>query len=365
MKLNTSVENIKEYIIIAEHGVGKNITLPILSNILLIASGNTLKIRSTNLNIGIEITLAVKIEKDGVCAVPGSTLVSFINSLQPKDIIEFEIINQNLSLKTKHTNTLIKTIPYEDFPTIPKVTGQSFKIKTNLFVQGIQGVLYATAQSDIKPEMASVYVYQKEDSLVFVATDSFRLAEKKIKVKNIYDFQPLLIPNKNGSEIVKVFGNDEGECEIFYSKNQIGITNEHIYFSSRIIDGVFPDYEQIIPKQPTTETIILKQDLLNALKLATVFTDKFNQITFSVKPNKKEFGLFTKNSERGENTIFLTTTLSGETVEVNLSGRYLLDCLQYLSADSVSLSFSGPQKPISIKGISDQTFQYLIMPMNR
>jgi DNA polymerase-3 subunit beta len=135
---------------------------------------------------------------------------------------------------------------------------------------------------------------------------------------------------------------------------------------SRVIDGVFPDYRQIIPKGYATEAVVLKQDLLNALKISNIFSDKFNQIHLTIDPKGKIFQIQTKNSDVGENVTNVDAALTGDKVEINFNYRYISDCFQSIDADSVSLQFGGMNRPMVIRPVSgDQTFMYLAMPMNR
>ena len=147
-------------------------------------------------------------------------------------------------------------------------------------------MFYSGAVSEIKPEISSVYIYSDSDDLIFISTDSFRLAEKKIRLKKILDVPGIIIPLKNIPEIIRFFSDSEQEIKIDFNKNQISFTQDDIYITSRLIDGIFPDYKQIIPNETSTEVIVLKQDLLNALKLSNVFSDKFNHVILVVKQNK-------------------------------------------------------------------------------
>ncbi|MCX6757494.1 MAG: DNA polymerase III subunit beta [Candidatus Nomurabacteria bacterium] len=365
MKLECNFEKLKNSIGQVEKVTGKNLTLPILSSILLIASGKTLKLRATNLSVGVEIEIPAKIEKEGVIAVSGSVLSNvFSNIFQTENIILEESEN-NIIIKTKKSKIKLKCQPYEDFPTIPVVSGDSFNIDSTKLVDGIKSVYYSSAVSDIKPEISSVYVYSNEDSLVFVSTDSFRLAEKKVKIKGIVDVSGILLPFKNIPEIIRIFGDIKGDLTVFFNKNQISIAFEGVYFTSRVIDGIFPDYKQIMPKENTTEAIILKQDLLSALKLSNIFSDKFNQLNLVIKPKEKVFEISSSNSIVGENNTTLDAALTGENVELSFNYKYFLDCLTSVNSDSLSLKLNQANRPMVISGVSDTSFTYLIMPMNR
>lgn len=365
MKLECQVEKLKSGVSQVERVTGKNLTLPILSSILLIASSKSLKLRATNLSLGIEVEIPAKVDKEGVVAVSGSTLSGIFTNMSQNDTVNIEEDNGNLIIKTKKNKIKLKCQPSDDFPTIPRVAGSTFEIEAKKVLDGIKSVYYSSSPSDIKPEISSVYIYTDEDNLVFVSTDSFRLAEKKIKVKKIEEISGILIPFKNVSEIIRVFGEVDGTIEVCFNKNQISFSTANIYLTSRVIDGLFPDYRQIIPKSSETNAVVLKQDLLNALKLSNIFSDKFNQINLTINPKDKIFELSSLNNDVGENKTNLDANLSGDEVSLSFNYKYFLDCFQSISTDSVNLKFSGPSLPIVVSPVGDQSFTYLIMPMNR
>ena len=365
MKLECKTEEIKQKISQIEKITGKNLTLPVLNSILLIASGKSLKLRATNLSLGIEVEIPAKIEKEGILAVSGSVLNGVFSNIFQNEGVYLEGVDGNLLIKTKKSLIKLKGQAHDDFPTIPRVTGANFEIESKKIIDGIKSVYYSSSPSDIKPEISSVFVYTNEENLVFVSTDSFRLAEKKIKTKGLEEISGILIPFKNVSEILRIFEDFLGVIKVRFNKNQISFSSDNIYLTSRIIDGAFPDYRQIIPKNPTTSAVILKQDLLNALKLSNIFSDKFNQVNLMIKPKEKIFELSSSNNDIGENKTNLDATLTGENIELSFNYRYFLDCFQSITTDSVSIKLSGVGSPILISPIGDTSFTYLIMPMNK
>ncbi len=365
MKIECSIEKIKKALSSVERVTGKNLTLPVLSSILWVATNKSLKLRATNLNIGVEIEVPAKIEEEGTVAVRGDILSSLFSVLQGESSVKFELTNNNLSVKTKTNSILLKSIPHDDFPTIPLIKGQEIVIPNKKFIDGIKSVYYSSAVSEIKPEIGSVYIYLDDDMLVFVATDSFRLAEKKVKIKQKLNFDNILIPFKNITEIIKIFDGIDNDLKINIQKNQISLSLENIYLTSRVVDGNFPDYKQIIPKIPTTKAIVLKQELLSSLKISNLFSDKFNQIVLNIKPKDKKFEIESKNNDIGENISLVDGALSGEEVSANFNYKYVLDCFQSIEADSLSLELSGNNKAMIIRGVGDTSFLYLVMPMNR
>ena len=366
MKIECIKEKLHIAISKAEKIVSKNINLPVLSCLLLETKGNNLIIRSTNLDLGLEISIPVKVEEDGKVAVPANIISSFLNSVSDDKNIFLETIDNVLKIKTQSSVANIKTLSSDDFPTIPLVDNdKTYKINSKDLVNGIKSVIYSSSLSSVKPELSSVCMYTNDDNLIFVATDSFRLAEKIIKIKKNIELNNILIPFKNAVDILKILENTDSEVEINSTKNQISFVFGGVYLVSRVIDGAFPDYKQILPKEEKTKVTLLKQDLINSLKISNIFSDNFNQMNIKVAKGEKDIEVKTKNNSIGENINKIEAIIEGESVEVNFNYKYIIDCLSSIGSDSVSLSFNGVNKPLVVKGSSDKTFTYLVMPMNR
>ncbi len=366
MKIECIKEKLHVAVSKAEKIVGRNSNIPILSCLLFETKGNNLVIKSTNLDLGLEITIPVKILEQGKVAVPATILSSFLNNINDDKNVFLETKENILNIHTQNSEVNIKTISFEDFPTIPYIeNGKIIKIHSKDFINGIKSVIYSASLSSVKPELSSVYMYSIEDQLFFVATDSFRLAEKTIKTKKNTAIHGILMPFKNAADTLKIIDTIDEEIEINSTKNQISLTFNGMYLVSRVIDGVFPDYKQIIPKEEKTKVTVLKQDLINTLKISSIFSDNFNQINISIAAGEKYVEIKTKNANIGENTNKIEATVEGESVEVNFNHRYIVDCLNSISSDSISLFFNGINKPLVIRGTSDKTFMYLVMPMNR
>jgi DNA polymerase-3 subunit beta len=366
MKIECIKEKLHVAVSKAEKIVSKNINLPVLSCLLFETKGNNLIIRSTNLDLGLEISIPVKIEEEGKVAVPASIISGFLNSVNDDKNIFLETNENILKIQTQSSVANIKTLPFDDFPTIPLIDeDKTYKINSKDLVSGIKSVIYSASLSSVKPELSSVCLYTNNDNLIFVATDSFRLAEKIIKIKKNIELNNVLIPFKNAVDILKILDNTDSEIDISATKNQISFVFNGVYIVSRVIDGVFPDYKQILPKEEKTKIVLLKQDLINSLKISNIFSDNFNQMNINIVKGKKEIEVKTKNNTVGENVNKIDAVIEGEDINVNFNYKYIVDCLSSIVSDSVSLTFNGVNKPLIIKGESDKTFTYLVMPMNR
>lgn len=366
MKIECIKTKLEQALIKTERVVAKHATLPVLECVYLEAKGAMLTLRATNLDIGVEVTLPVKVITEGVVAVPGNIFLRAIAGGTEDDVVTLDVASGNLAVASGKSSTVIKSLPHDDFPTIPHIAGESvFKLSNDVLIKGLKNTWYSASVSAVKPELGSVYMYSKGSDMVFVATDSFRLAEKTLPVKIGSDVEGVLIPSKNIPDIIKGVEEGEGEVEVDISQNQIAFTYEDTYITSRLIDGSFPDYKQIIPKKYGTTIVVLKQDLITTLKKATIFSGKFHQVTFSINPNEKTIIVKSQNPDVGENTDEIQGTIEGDGIDINFNHKYIMDCLQSIESDSVSLELSGPGKPMVIKGVGNSSFFYLVMPMNR
>jgi DNA polymerase III subunit beta len=366
MKIEAIKETLSDAVTKAEKIAGRSATLPILKGLHLAAKDNVLEIKATNLDLGITISVPVKMKEEGEVVVPANILSSFLNSLSKEKSVTLESEDQTLRVSTSSVNTVIKTLPGDEFPLIPKIDDEeAFSMPARDFVLGIRSVAYAAAIGSIKPELSSIYIYYEEDKLVFVATDSFRLAEKKIKVKKIPHFKSLLIPEKNAVEIARIFEGLKDDLSISIGENQIAFYGGNTYLVSRIIDGSFLDYRQVIPKETSSSVVVLKQDLAATLKTSLVFSDNFNQLLINLSPEEKKFEIQSKNNDVGESVAAIEAVLEGENLSTSVNHRYFVDCFQSIAGDTISLRFSGSDRPIVVEGAGDKSFIYLVMPMNR
>lgn len=365
MRIEGVKEKIQEAVSYVARFSGKHPTLPVLNTVFCEAKGTFLILRATNLDIGIQIKIPVKVITEGSVAIPTQTLSTLLSTIQTKQI-DFEEKNGNIIISSGSYKTIIKCLPKEDFPTLPIVSdGEKIVMEGEKLSSGIESVAYSASVSEIKPELSSVYIHPEQNTIVFVSTDSFRLAEKKIQIKGIKDFNGIIIPYKNAIEIARVFKGTNKEITVLFSKHHISLSSDNIHITSRLIDGTFPDYKQIIPKEEKTRVVALKEDVVQSIKITNVFANKFNQVTLKVKPKEKLFIMESKNSDIGESSVSVDAALSGEDVELNVNHRYFADCIPFIHQDSVALSFNGPGKPIIVQGASDTSFTYLVMPMNR
>lgn len=365
MQFTTPKEKIQNAVLIAERVVGKKESLPVLSCILL-EIGTDLTVRATNLEAGVEIAVPGEVGEKGTVAVPAGILSQTLRAVSG-DRVTLRMEGANLHIESRGSKTLIKAVLHDEFPHISasKDTKRTVSLAREPLLNALQSVAYAASTSMIRPELGSVYMKVEEGKLTAVATDSFRLAEKTTDASGKGDDE-VLIPLKHVQEMIHLLEKtSEESVSLFIDESQLLLTAGSIRFVSRVVDGTFPNYKEIIPKSFTTEVTVLKGDFAEALRKARVFSGTDQYVGFHVYPKKRVFDITAQSASIGEMSDSLEGALSGDDIDVNFHIGYITDCLQSIQADSLMLGFAGPGKPVVIRGVSDASFTYLAMPLNR
>jgi len=373
MKLLIPQEKLKQGLNIVEKISSKSLTLPILNNILIGTEKNFLNLAATDLEIGINWWVLSKIEKEGKIVVPSRLLFSFINLLPSKNV-NLEIKGSNLIVECDNYKTQIKGLNAEEFPIIPKITeGESIVIDNASFCQNLSQVADIAVPSTTRPEISGVYFLFQKDLITIAATDSFRLGEKKIflKRKSSLDKEySLILPQKTVKEIVNIFGEKKGDLKIYFSSNQVMFESSmeetphpQVQLVSRLIEGEYPNYQEIIPKKFTTQIVLKKNEFLNQVKAASLFSGKINEIKIKAHVKEKKLSILSESSEIGKHESSVSGKIKGEPIQISFNHRFLLDGLLSIKSSEIILELNGDSGPGVIKPVGDDTYLYVVMPI--
>jgi len=365
MKVVCLTENLKKYFNAAERILGKNQTLPILSNFLLATDKKMLKISATNLEIGLEGWINCKIEKEGSVSVPGRLLTNLINNL-PEEKVVLEEKNTSLLIQSKNYKSTLNGLDPSEFPLIPKIeNSQNIKLEAEALRNGILDVINAASIIDSRVEINTIFLKIKKNEVRIVATDSFRLAEKKLTIKPPPEQlveASLLIPLRTAYELTKIL-EARSAVKIHFNKNQALFETEDIELFSRLVEGSFPDYEQIIPQKYTTQLSINRNDFVNTVKVTSLFSSKINDVKLHIDPDQKEIEMISSQSDRGEAATKLEASIEGERQDIIFNYHYLLDGLANIKSNEVIFELSGEASPAVLRPTSSDGYFYLIMPI--
>jgi DNA polymerase-3 subunit beta len=366
MKITLKASLLKEAIEDVGTTTSKNNQNPLLKGIYLQTEGNSLCLRSTNISTGFEKLVVANVEVEGSCVILAEVISRVFSNMSfgGSDMCELELEGDICKIKIGKHAVEVKTLPKEGFPGLPDVVGESFELSSETLVFGLKSVVFSVAKTEIKPEISGVHMYSFENQLVFVATDSYRLSEKKIEVGGIPENISVIIPEKNVKDIIKIFDKSKEKLTLTISQSSLAIkTEDGSYFITRLIEGKFPNYRQIIPSSPEAHVILLKEDVVRSLKIVSFFSDKTEQVTLECKP--ETITVFAQNFEVGSASETINATLKGEEFTIKVNSRYFEEFLSQVKDQSVVIKFTSQNKPIIFEGIDGNGFTYLVMPSYR
>jgi len=367
MRLIILNNNLKEVLRSLGGIIGDNLNLPILKNILIKAEDNKINFLATNLELALTYWLPGKIIENGSLTVPLNIFTEIISNLT-SERITLESKNYNLLIKTDNYEATVQGLNPEDFPIIPQISQNSkfFKINAENFKKTLLKIINSIQFSEIRPEINGALFNYQIDYLKLVGTDSFRLTEKTLTndqfKSNFEESLELIIPLKTLQEILRIIP-EESELNIFINQNQILFKTGELELISRLIDGKFPDYQSIIPKETKTELVINRSELINALKLTSIFSGRVNEVKFKIGENKKFLEIYSADSALGENHYLLPARISGPGLSVSFNCKYLIDGLRPLEDKEIILGLNSDSQPAIIKTLSDKTWFYILMPI--
>jgi DNA polymerase-3 subunit beta len=367
MKITVLKNNLKNSLDAVSRIVGENASLPILKNVLISTENGKINIISTDLETAVIKTVAGKIMEVGQITVPFTVFNNVINNIQ-SERIDIENKELNVLVKTDSYEAKIQGMNYEEFPIIPKigVKEEYIEIKGDILKESILSVMSAAQVSELRPEISGVMIDVDGDTIKFVATDSFRLAEKTIYssdfTNNFEKGFKIIIPLKPAQEIVRII-TDKETFKIYSDESQIMVKNDDITFITRIIDGKFPEYAPIIPKNVSTNLEISRNELMGALKLVSSFSPKNNEVVFRIIPDQKLLEVYSADSLLGENKYLIPAKITGESLNVSFNWRFILDGLKNMDAETVNIGLQGDVKPSVIKWPQDNSYIYIVMPI--
>ena len=370
MKFISLQNNLKKGLNIVSHTTSKNVNLPILNNILIKAYSGEIELVGTNLEIGVTCKLNGKIEKEGEITINSKLLTDYINLLNSDSQVFFELNNENeLIIESGNYKTKIKGESSEEFPLIPTVeSGNKFLIELSLLRKALNNVVFAVSTSENRLELTGVLFSFSDKELSLAATDSYRLAERVIKLKSGSGDEKIIVPAKTIQELLRILNNLEEEVdkevEISFSDNQILFTFNSTSLISRLINGNYPDYKQIIPNKTNTTTIVNKQEFVRAVKAASLFSKNgVNDVLLQIKNNSIIISSFSGLS--GESQINIEANNRGEDNEITINFKYLLDGLNNINSDSVEVLILNSNSPCVLKKEGEDDYLYIIMPIRQ
>lgn len=370
MKATCTQENLQKGLSIVSHTVGADSTLPVLSNVLIESKAGRLRLAGTDLETGTNTFVRGKVDKEGAITIPARLFSEYISSL-PKKNIDIELKEKVLSLKCGRFKASINGIDSEEFPLIPRIKEAPIaSVNVVKFREFLQKVAFAAATDESRPELAGVnFEFNMEgNKVIAVSTDSYRLSENILTgIKVTKSKKNVIVPAKTALELVRVISSEiEGSIDISVSENQIMFHFKDLDMVSRLIEGQYPDYKQIIPDNFQTKIIFAREDLVNSIKTISLFSrDGSQDIKFEFNSAKNETLLYASTSQVGKNSSKLEAKIEGETAEVIFNSKYVLDGLANIDSKNVIFESNGSNGPAVLREEKNKNYTYIIMPIKQ
>ncbi|MFA6190475.1 MAG: DNA polymerase III subunit beta [Candidatus Staskawiczbacteria bacterium] len=371
MKVEILKENLKNGLSVVEKIVGKNSSLPILDNVLIDTEDNFLSLSSTDLETAVKLWILTKIVKKGKVVIPAKFFSNFV-SLLPNEKVTLEESGQGLKIECKSFKNHIQGFNPEEFPLIPEFKNEEFlEVNNNKFCQGLAQIVDIASPSQSRPEIAGIYFIFSKNYIKIVATDSFRLAEKNIVLEDsIKRDISFILPQKPARELINILSEKEGNIKMYFSSSQAMFElpmkdspRPQMQIISRLIEGEYPNYEEIIPKKFKTHVVIKRDEFLNQIKAASLFSGKVNEIKIKIIPQNKEIEISAQDADIGESKSTISAKIEGEEMEASFNYKFLSDGLLNIKSSEVTFDLSKEDGPCILKPVGDNSYIYVVMPI--
>jgi DNA polymerase-3 subunit beta len=361
MKLQVTQENLNRALSNVARVASNRNTLPILSNVLIKTVDNRVCVAATNLNIAITHYIGSKVADGGSITVPARLTQDFIGSL-PSGIIDLKLEETKLHITTDKYNSVINGTPADDYPVMPSIQdGTTWKVPADQLKKALQQVVVAASNDDTRPLLTAVYFHTKDGHLYVAATDSYRLAEKK--VMPLEQEVKLLVPATSVNDLLRVISDGDGEVTVTHDDQQILFSVDDVELVTRLIEGNYPDYQKLIPSDFATKAVLARSEFVNITKVSSLFArESAGSVTVEVDEDEHQVGIRSIASQLGENTARAEAEVSGS-AQITLNSRYILDALNSMHDDQVSINFNGKLEPCILKPVGSDDYIHVVMPL--
>lgn len=351
MQLETLKETLLEVLNIQSKAVSGRSNIPVLSNVLLKADATKLYLYTTNLELSIISWIASETAKQGTTTVSMRRFLEYINTL-PEGTLKLAFDANELHVSSRNSKAVFNTIPSEEFPKISEIKEEALcTINSSLFFEAINSVAFAASKDDTRPTFSGIYIEIIQNAINFVAIDGFRLASKTLAVETgVSSAISFIVPSAYIEDIAKMQGDKDEDIKLFIigNKNQLGVRYKNSDFILRLIEGNYPDYTRVIPHEFTTQIVVDRQSLLNAVKTSSIFSSQREIGKTQIKIEEDHIVLRSFQKEIGENETKIECSVQGDGGIITFNSKYLMDAITHLNADTVLIKVVLKQEKPSV-----------------
>ena len=367
MKLSLMQENLARGLQVVSRAVSSRSTLPVLANVLLRTEDAGLKLTATNLEIGITAWVAGKIDTEGSLTVPARLFNDLVAGLPTGERIDLEVDGMTLRIKAGRYQTQLRGIDAEEFPVIPSPGERpTTRVSQKELKRALSQVVFAAATDEARPILTGVLTRLSGDKLTLAAADNYRIAVRGLPILDPVEDTSLVVPARSYAELMRVLTDTDDPVEIMLasSKSQILFHVEGVDIVSRLIDGQFPNYQQVLPTSHSTRAVVERDELLKAVRISALIASAAANVV-RLRLGDEGSGTITiaAAADVGEAQTEVEAQIEGDTVQISFNARYLQDALQSVDHDQLALEFSGSLSPGVLRPTQDEDYVHVIMPV--
>jgi DNA polymerase-3 subunit beta len=361
-------ENLARGLSVVSRAVSTRSTLPVLANVLLKTEDAGLKLTATNLEIGITYWVAGKVDEDGSLTVPARLLTDYVNSLQGGDRIDLELEpSETLRLRCGRVESHLKGIDADEFPVIhPAGERPTTRIAQRVLRQALAETAFAAATDEARPILTGVLARFEGNTLTLAAADNYRIAIKTLEVLDPVPETSIVVPARTLTELTRVLSDTDDPVDVVLvpARNQVVFHVEGVDLVSRLIDGQFPNYQQVLPASHQTRVVLDREELLRAVRPAALIAhESANIVKLEIDPAADVGVQVSANADVGDHVGGVEAAIEGEATTIAFNARYLADVLTNVNAEQFALELNGPLSPGVFKPVGDDGYTHVVMPV--
>lgn len=367
MEIEVSQEKLARALnVVSRVAVGAKSTLPILSNVLIRVDNSKVSFITTNLDMAVVDYVPVISAQDGTITVPARLLAEFVQNLPRGEKIKLSVDGTKVKTSAGKYSSVINGVAADDFPELPEIDEKKaviYRMGVDEFKVGLSEVIIAASGDTTRPALTGVYFNTDNNILYVAATDGYRLAEREF-ISKVQSEVKAIVPTASLQEVLRSIPEDAEEVEILFDEAQVRFRVGELEITSKLIDGTFPDYRQLIPKDNEIKVTVDRDELNRIVKMAALFARESNRaITCETDAEKGTFAVSSISNEVGENQSVLETGVD-KSGKVKLDSRFLMDALNVLEEERVKMEFSLNSAPVLLMNENDKKYRHIIMPLN-
>jgi len=372
MKATLTQENFAKALNYVSKAISSNPSIPILANVLIETTDSQLKLSSTDLEIGVSTLIGADVKSKGKITANARMLADFVTSLSSGKL-DIEMKEKVLLVKNASNSAEFNVIDAEEFPPLPLIDGSpSFTVNAIAFIKSINQVVFSSASDDSRPVLTGVLFEADQNNLSMVGVDGFRLSKKRLSIKRKGTKSlKQIVPARALNELARIAGDicedkDKIEAYLLSGKNQFLFKAKDVELSTRLIEGEFPDYQQILPKDVSFSFGVDKEALAQTVKIVSIFARSAvgNKAVFELNPSKNALSLSAQVADVGENESTVEVhDVKGEILKTSFNTRFLADMINSLDGEEIIFESNGVTAPGVFKDKDDKNFLHIIMPM--